>query len=49
MVTAPKNCQPYLLKATKNFNTETEARKEEWRLKKRKSRKYLEYLIAGNR
>jgi len=48
MVTATRNCRPYQIKATKNFNTELEARKEEFRLKKLKSRKYLEHLITGN-
>ena len=48
MVTATRNCKPYAVKATKEFQTETEARKEELRLKKQKSRKYLEWLIAGN-
>ena len=48
MVTATRNCKPYQIKATKNFDTELEARKEEFRLKKQKSRKYLEHLIAGN-
>ena len=47
-VTATRNCGPYVIKATKSFATETEARKEELRLKKSKSRKYLEWLIAGN-
>ena len=48
MVTATRNCKPYQIKATKRFNTELEARKEEHRVKKQKSRKYLEHLIAGN-
>jgi putative endonuclease len=48
MVTATKNCIPYIIKATKQFPTEIEARKEELRIKKQKSRKYLEWLIAGN-
>ena len=48
MVTATRNCKPYIIKATKSFPTETEARREELRLKKQKSRKYLEWLIAGN-
>ncbi|MFC0771321.1 GIY-YIG nuclease family protein [Terrimonas alba] len=48
MVTATRNCRPYLIKATKNFSTELEARKQELRLKKQKSRKYLEWLVAGN-
>ncbi len=48
MVTATKNCRPYIIKATKTFYTEMEARKEELRLKKQKSRKYLEWLINGH-
>ena len=48
MVNATKNCRPYNLKATKSFPTEIDARKEELRLKKQKSRKYLEWLIDGN-
>jgi len=48
MVTATRNCRPYLIKATKDFATEQEARAEEIRLKKQKSRKYLEWLISGN-
>jgi putative endonuclease len=48
MVTATRNCIPYIVKATKPFLTELEARKEELRLKKQKSRKYLEWLINGN-
>ena len=48
MVNATKNCRPYNVKATKSFTTEIEARKEELRLKKQKSRKYLEWLIDGN-
>jgi putative endonuclease len=47
-VTATKNCRPYFLKAAKEFPTETDARKEEYRLKKMKSRVYLEKLIEGN-
>jgi putative endonuclease len=47
-VTATKNCRPYILKATKSFAAEMEARKEELRLKKMKSRVYLESLITGN-
>ena len=41
MVTATRNCRPYIIKATKSIATEPEARKEELRLKKQKSRKYL--------
>jgi len=48
MVTATRNCRPYILKASKTFETQLEARREEFRLKKQKSRKYLEGLIAGN-
>jgi putative endonuclease len=47
-VTATKNCRPYVIKATKFFDTEIEARKEELRLEKMKSRIYLESLIGGN-
>jgi putative endonuclease len=48
MVAATKNCRPYVIKAIKTFTTEIEARKEELRLKKLKSRKYLEWIIDGN-
>ena len=48
MVTATKNCCPYRLCGTKSFETETEARKEEYRIKKQKSRKYIEWLLDGN-
>jgi len=48
MVTATRNCRPYIIKASKTFPTETQAKKEELRLKKLKSRKYLEWLIEGN-
>jgi putative endonuclease len=48
VVTATRNCRPYIIKATKGFSTEPEARQEELRLKKQKSRKYLEWLIAKN-
>ena len=48
MVMATKNCRPYVLKASKAFRSELEARREEARLKRMKSRKYLEWLIAGN-
>ena len=47
-VAATKNCRPYIVKAYKTFSTELEAKKEETRLKKRKNRKYLEWLIKGN-
>ncbi len=48
MVTATRNCFPYQIKATKAFQTELEARREELRIKKQKSRKYLEWIIEGN-
>ena len=47
LVKATRNCYPYEKKALKGFELETEARKEELRLKKMKSRKYLEGLIGG--
>jgi putative endonuclease len=47
-VKATKNGIPYILKAQKGFETELEARAEELRVKKKKSRQYLEWLIAGN-
>jgi len=47
-VTATKNCSPYVLKKMKNFQTEIEAIQEEKRLKKMKSRVYLERLIHGD-
>lgn len=48
LVTATKYCTPYIVCATKAYSNETEARKEEYRIKKQKSRKYIEHLIAGN-
>ena len=48
MVTATHNCRPYILQGNKSFQTETEARKEEARIKKQKSRKYIEWLLEGN-
>ena len=48
LVTATRNCRPYILKAFKSFDIELEARREELRLKKQKSKKYLEWLIGGN-
>ena len=47
-VTATRNGFPYQIKAIKEFQSEIEARREELRLKKQKSRKYLEWLMAGN-
>jgi putative endonuclease len=47
-VTATRNGSPYVLVAKKEFETDLEARREELRLKKKKSRKYLEWLIQGN-
>ena len=41
MVTATRNCRPYLIKATKNFSTELEARKKELRLKNKKAENIL--------
>ncbi len=47
-VAATKPYIPYVLKAFKTFETRLAAMQEETRLKKKKSRKYLEFLIAGN-
>jgi len=48
MVKATKNCIPYRLCASKEFGSELEARREELRIKKQKSRTYIEWLLAGN-
>ena len=48
MVAATKNCRPYTICAVKEFFSEVEARKEELRIKKQKSRIYIESLIKGN-
>lgn len=48
MVTATRNCRPYSIRGFKLFGTETEARKEESRLKRQKSRKYIEWLLEEN-
>jgi putative endonuclease len=48
MVKATKNCRPYRLCACKDFESEVEARREELRIKKQKSRIYLQQLINGN-
>jgi putative endonuclease len=37
--------KPWVIKWFKEFETRSEAIKEENRLKKKKSRKYLEYLV----
>ena len=47
IVKATKNCRPYVLKKQKSFLIETEARKEEYRIKKQKSRVYIEKLICS--
>lgn len=47
-VTATKNCAPYILKAFKTFESEAFAMAEERRIKKQKSRNYIESLIGGN-
>lgn len=44
-VSATKNCKPFVIKAMKSFDTEIEARQEEYRIKKMKSRVYIEKLI----
>ena len=48
LVIATRNCRPYELKAKKYFSSEKEAITEERRIKKMKSRKYIEYLLNGN-
>ena len=48
MVIATKNCRPYRVCTFKPFPSELDARKEELRIKKQKSRIYIESLIAGN-
>ena len=48
MVSATKNCSPYKICAFNGFASEIHARQEEYRIKKQKSRKYLEWLIQGN-
>jgi putative endonuclease len=45
MVAATKNCRPYIIKASKPFATEIEARKEESRLKKQKAGSILNGLF----
>jgi putative endonuclease len=47
-VTATRNCKSYKLCSSKSFSTEVEAIREERKIKKQKSRKYIEWLIAGN-
>jgi putative endonuclease len=47
-VKATRACYPYRLVKKKGFVTELEAIQEELRLKKQKSRKYIECLINGN-
>jgi putative endonuclease len=47
-VPATRNCLPYILCAYKTFENEAEARKEELRIKKQKSRIYTESLITGD-
>jgi len=48
LVAATRNCTPYKICSTKIFPSETLARQEEYRIKKQKSRKYIEWLIRGN-
>jgi putative endonuclease len=48
MVKATRNCIPNKICASKQFQTELEARREELRIKKQKSRKYIEWLLKGN-
>jgi putative endonuclease len=48
LVIATRNCYPYVLKAKKAFFSEKEAVVEELRIKKMKSKKYIEYLLNGD-
>ena len=48
MVPATRNCSPYKLCAYKTFENEADARKEELRIKKQKSRIYTESLFTGD-
>lgn len=48
LVKARRSGSPYILGSKKAFEIETEARQEEVRIKKKKSHKYLEWLIEGN-
>ena len=47
-VAATENCTPYQLKASKRFPTQKEARLEELRIKKQKSRKYKKGLFYNS-
>ena len=47
IVKVTRACYPYELKYARQFVTEAEAMAEERRLKRMKSRKYLEQLIEG--
>ncbi len=47
-VKATKGGAPYRLIKHKGFTTEIEAIREEKRIKKMKSRKYIEQIIIGN-
>jgi len=48
LVKATRNCIPYKICASKEFSSETLARQEEYRIKKQKRRKYIQWLIQGN-
>ena len=45
MVNSTRNCIPYLMLKFKSYATAEEARKEEMRIKKMKSRKYIKKLL----
>ena len=44
--TYTKNGAPWVLKWTKSFNSRSEAQKEEYRIKAKKSRQYIAFLIG---
>ncbi len=45
--TYTKRGKPWILKWSKAFETRTEAIEEEMRIKRKKSRKYIEYLVRS--
>ena len=48
VVKASRNCRPYIICKSKVFGTAQEARAEELRIKKQKSRLYIESMVKGN-
>ena len=48
-VTAARNGLPWELKFTESFNKRHEALKRELEIKRKKSRKYIEWLLSNNK